>query len=179
MPLPDDLSQHPSPAQIMELASQYSDLLYALFHHPSYKYAQPPTAEFVKPSPDTPIGLYWTAEFVQNTFAGVILPFLPVGSTRRCKAIGNAWARADPEYNWNFTWDAAEGKLRDDRGEEIKFPTLPASDVLEKMGDVVGRGMMAKKIILENATDIKAQLLLGGAPFDFGEDVRKAVELIQ
>lgn len=177
MPLNEDLS-HPSPAQVMELASQYADLLHALFYHPSYKYAQPPTAEFVKPSPDTPIGLYWTADFVQNTYVERVVPFLPAGATRKCKDIGNPWARADPAYAWTWAWDASTETLKDDRGEAVTFPTLSKAVLLDKLQDIYGRGMMTKKLVLENATDTKAQLLLGGAPYDFGEEVKRATEQI-
>lgn len=157
----------------MELATTYATLLHAIFYHPLYKYDQPPTADFVKPSADTPVALIWTADFTQSTYIERIIPFLPAGATRKCRDIGNPWAQADPSYAWTWTWDAASETLKDERGEAVKFPTLPKREVFEKMSDVITRGMMTKKLVLENRTDTKAQLLLGGAAFDFGEEARK------
>jgi hypothetical protein len=178
MPLPDQLTDHPTPAQVMAIATSYSDLLKSLFLHPQFKYAQPPTAEFVKPAPDTHAGLYFIADFVQNTYMEHVLPLLPPGATRKCDKIGNPWARDDASYNWTWTWDEAEGVLRDETGSAVAFPTLSAEQLKENLGDLVGRGMMAKKIVLENETNAKARLLMGGEGFEFGEEAKAAVRKI-
>lgn len=178
MPLSNDLTQHPTPAQAFELATQYATLLRTLFLHPEFKYAQPPTAEFVKPDPTNHIGLFWVSDFVQNTYVEFVVPFLPAGATRKCKAIGNPWAYEDPAYAWEWTWDPATETLKDGEGNVKEFPRLSAAVAREKVTDVITRGMMVKKLVLENAQDVKAQILIGGAPYDFGEDVHKATKAI-
>lgn len=160
------------------MASTYATLLRTLYLHTEFKYAQPPTAEFVKPSADTPSGLFWTADFAQNTYIKWIIPFLPANATRKCKEIANPWAWQDPNYQWEWSWDAETGTLKDANGESIAFPQLPISDSREKLDDLVGRGFMTKKLVLENGSDPKAQALLGGQSFDFGEEAKKAAEQI-
>jgi hypothetical protein len=42
--------------------------------------------------------------------------------------------------------------------------------------EIYSRAFMSQKIALENSSDIKARLMLGGDEFDFGEDIRKLVQ---
>ncbi|KAK5631361.1 hypothetical protein RRF57_007075 [Xylaria bambusicola] len=60
-------------------------------------------------------------------------------------------------------------------GTVIDFPTLPSSQAKALVSDLFTRGFLAKKIILENGTDLKARIMVGGEPIDFGEDARAAV----
>lgn len=174
MPLPNQI-EHPTPAQAIELAEKHATLLRHLFNHPGFKYLEPPTAQIYKIDPTTPPPLIWVAQFVENTYITYIIPFLPVGATRKCKALGNPWAYADANYQWEWEWDEQAGVLKDASGNTIEFPKLPENQAKEKIGDVITRGFMTKKIVLENATDPKARLIIGGSTFDFGEDVRQAV----
>lgn len=179
MPLPEDFSQHPSPAQVYELAVDYGALLRTLFNNPSFKYLEPPTAEIHKIDPkNTSPALFWVADFVQNSYVENVIPFLPRGATRKCKEIANPWAYADPNYTWELTWDPETEELKDASGKAVGFPKLSKSECKEKMGDLVGRGFMAKKLIFENETDFKAKLLLGGQSFDFGAETKSAAEKI-
>ncbi len=175
MPLPTQIG-HPTPAQAFELAEKHAALLRHLYNHTQFKYLEPPTATIYKIDPETEPALFWMADFVQNTYVNCVIPFLPVGATRKCKALGNPWAHADPSYQWEWEWDAQAAVLKDASGSSIDFPRLPEAQAKEKIGDVITRGFMTKKIVLENGTDPKARLIIGGKTFDFGEDVRQAVE---
>jgi hypothetical protein len=86
---PEDFTKHPSPAEVMHMASTYATLLRTLYLHPEFNHAQPPTADFIRPSEDNPPGLWFTTDFSQSTYVNYILPFLPAGATRKCKLIGN------------------------------------------------------------------------------------------
>ncbi|RYP41657.1 hypothetical protein DL767_000862 [Monosporascus sp. MG133] len=174
MPLPKRIG-HPTPAQAYELAEKHAALLRQLYNHPQFKYLEPPTATIYKIDPNTEPALFWVADFVQNTYVNYIIPFLPAGASRKCKALANPWAHADPNYQWEWEWDAQAGILKDASGKPVEFPRLPESQAKEKVSDVVTRGFMTKKIVLENETDVKARLMIGGKTFDFGEDIKNAV----
>ncbi|KAI1768373.1 hypothetical protein GGR53DRAFT_407941 [Hypoxylon sp. FL1150] len=175
--MPGNQFKHPSPAEAFELAAKHAALLRALFLDPRYKYLQPPTAEFIKPDTDqTPRALFFIADFVQNTYINYVIPFLPTGATRKCKAVANPWAWNDPNYKWEWEWDAQTSTLKDADGRVKEFPKHPDEFGVEKMGDVFSRGFMTRKIVLENGTDAKARLLLGGESFDFGEEVARLVK---
>ncbi|KAI0886778.1 uncharacterized protein GGS22DRAFT_117420 [Annulohypoxylon maeteangense] len=168
--------QHPTPAEAFKQAKAHATLLRSLYLHPKFKYAQPPTPVFIKPNMDeTPPALFFVADFVQTTYIEYVIPFLPAGATRKCKDVANPWAYIDANYVWEWEWDEAAGVLKDKDGNVKEFPKLAQAQAVQKMGDIVSRGFMARKVILENATDLKAQLLMGGQPFDFGEEVEKAV----
>lgn len=47
-----------------------------------------------------------------------------------------------------------------------------------KLADIWSRAFITAKIALENSTDVKARLLVGGSEFDFGEEVREAARKI-
>ncbi|KAI1354261.1 hypothetical protein F5Y01DRAFT_26794 [Xylaria sp. FL0043] len=174
--MPRTLSQHPTPAQAYELGVTYSTILRHVFTHPEFKYLEPPTAIISKIDHHrTPKGLFFTAEFLQNTYINNVLPFLPQGATRKCKELANPWAYADPEYQWEWTWDAEAGAMKDTNGNVIEFPRLPASQVKAHATDLGTRNFFAQKLLLENETDPKAAMLLGGRTIDFGEDARAAV----
>ncbi|KAI1640603.1 hypothetical protein F4809DRAFT_397989 [Biscogniauxia mediterranea] len=171
-----DASRHPTPAQVYASAVAHAALLRAIFNHPEFKYLEPPTALICKvDKAGTPPPLLWAADFVQDTYINYVVPLLPAGATRKCRDIANPWAYADPAARWEYTWDpAGDGALKDAAGNVVAFPRLPEAQAVEKLGDTVGRDFLAKKLILENATDMKAQLLAGGKPFDYGEEVRAA-----
>ncbi|KAI1453734.1 hypothetical protein F4805DRAFT_358038 [Annulohypoxylon moriforme] len=172
-----DKLQHPSPAEAFKQATAHATLLRSLFLHPKFKYAQPPTADFIKPNmQETPAALFFVADFVQTTYIDYVIPFLPAGATRKCKDVANPWAWSDPKYVWEWEWDEATATLKDKEGNVKEFPRLPEKQAVEKVGDTLSRGFMARKVILENSTDMKAQLLAGGEKFDFGEEVEKAVK---
>lgn len=174
MAIPENFS-HPSPAQAMQLAIVYSELLRALYGHPQFKYLEPPTAAVCKIDESTPPPLFFAADFVQSTYINNVIPFLPAGATRKCKVIANPWAFADPDYQWEWEWDAATGTMKSADGAAVEFPRHPEAKVKEMLGDLYGRGFMAKKIILENNSDPKAMAMIGGV-FDFGEEARRACE---
>ncbi|KAI1487812.1 hypothetical protein F5X96DRAFT_124553 [Biscogniauxia mediterranea] len=171
-----DASTHPTPAQVYASAVAHAALLRAIFNHPEFKYLEPPTALICKmDTARTPAPLLWVADFVQKTYIGYVVPFLPAGATRKCRDIANPWAYADPAARWEYTWDpAGDGALKDADGNVVPFPRLPEAQAFDKLSDTVGRDFMAKKLILENGTDVKARLMLGGQTFDFGEEVRAA-----
>ncbi|KAI1413301.1 hypothetical protein F5Y13DRAFT_28599 [Hypoxylon sp. FL1857] len=173
----DDKIRHPTPAEAFDQAAKHAALLRGLFLHPQYKYAQPPTADFIKPNAlQTPKGLFFLADFVQRTYIEYVIPFLPAGATRKCKAIANPWAWSDPNYKWEWEWDAGTSTLKDADGNVKEFPKLSEKDAFQKQSDILSRGFMTRKIILENSTDPKARLMAGGEPFDFGEEVEKLVK---
>ncbi|KAI6083075.1 hypothetical protein F4821DRAFT_245579 [Hypoxylon rubiginosum] len=175
--MPGDQIKHPSPAEAFELATKHAALLRALFLDPRYRYLQPPTAEFIKPDTDqTPLPLFFVADFVQETYINYVIPFLPAGATRKCKAVANPWAWNDPNYTWEWEWDAQTSTFKDAEGKAHEFPKHSDKFGVEKMGDVFSRGFMTSKIVLENATDMKARLMLGGKTFDFGEEVARLVK---
>ncbi|KAI1439867.1 hypothetical protein F5Y02DRAFT_404551 [Annulohypoxylon stygium] len=175
--MPGDKIQHPTPAEAFKQAANHAALLRALFLHEKFKYAQPPTPDFIKPDMEqTPSALFFVADFVQNTYINYVIPFLPTGATRKCKDIANPWAWNDPSYEWEWTWDASTSTLKDKDGNVKEFPKLNEKEAVEKVGDVVSRGFMTRKIILENDTDPKAKMLTGGQEFDFGEAAKKAVK---
>ncbi|KAI2631489.1 hypothetical protein GGS26DRAFT_97109 [Hypomontagnella submonticulosa] len=174
--MPGDKLKHPTPAEAFELAAKHAALLRGLFLHPRFKYAQKPTADFVQPDTEqTPPALLFVSDFVQRTYIEYVIPFLPAGATRKCKDIANPWAWSDPNYKFEWVWNAAEARLEDADGNVKEFPKLRDSEAVEKMGDLVGRGFMVRKAVLENSTDPKAKILLGGQTFDFGEEVEKLV----
>ncbi|KAI5924201.1 hypothetical protein F4810DRAFT_149775 [Camillea tinctor] len=175
--MPGDELSHPTPAEAYASAVAHAAVVRAVFGHPQFKYLEPPTAMICKlDTKNTPMPLLWVADFVQSTYVKYVVPFLPAGATRKCKDIANPWAYADPDYKWEWTWDpTGDGALRDAEGKAVEFPRLPEQDAIEKVGDTVGRDFMAKKLILENGTDIKARLMLGGQEFDFGEEAKAAV----
>ncbi|KAI1086684.1 hypothetical protein F5B19DRAFT_498121 [Rostrohypoxylon terebratum] len=82
--------------------------------------------------------------------------FLPAGATRKCKD--------------------ETSTLKDKEGNVKTFPKLNEEDAVEKVNDVISRGFMTRKIILENATDMKARILIGGQAFPFVEAAEKAVK---
>ncbi|KAI1398659.1 hypothetical protein F4819DRAFT_467868 [Hypoxylon fuscum] len=169
--------KHPSPAEAFELATKHAALLRGLFLSPRFKYAQPPTADFIKPDPQqTPLALLFVADFVQRTYVEFVVPFLPPGSTRKCKDIANPWAWDDPNYQWEWEWDAETSTMKDAAGNVKEFPKLEESEAVSKMGDILTRGFMARKIVLENTTDPKARMLVGGQSFDFGKDMEKMIK---
>ncbi|KAI0401211.1 hypothetical protein F4802DRAFT_440763 [Xylaria palmicola] len=177
MPMPKSLAQHPTPAQAYELATIYSTLLRHIYNHPEFHYQEPPTADISKVDLQrTPKGLFFTAEFIQNTYIKNVIPLLPEGATRKVKELGNPWAYADPNYQWEWTWDAAAGAMKDAGGNVVGFPRLPPSQAKENAFDISTRNFFAKKLVLENGTDPKAQALVGGTTFDFGADARAAAE---
>ncbi|GAP93122.1 hypothetical protein SAMD00023353_6800160 [Rosellinia necatrix] len=170
------LSQSLTPAQAYEVASTYATILRHVYTHPEFHYETPPTAAWSKPDLHrTPKGLFFTADFLQNTYVNNVLPFLPQGATRKCKALANPWAHADPEQRWEWTWDAGRGALTDTDGAAVPFPALPPARAREHATDIAMRNVFARKLVIENATDTRAQMLLGGGAFDFGEEARAAV----
>ncbi|KAI0599202.1 hypothetical protein F4775DRAFT_591651 [Biscogniauxia sp. FL1348] len=170
-----DAIKHPTPAQAYASAVAHAALVRAVFNHPEFKYLEPPTAMICKlDTARTPRPLLWVADFVQTTYVNCVVPFLPAGATRKCRDIANPWAHADPDARWEYAWDAAAAALKDAQGHPVAFPRLPEPEAVEKISDTVGRDFMAKKLILENGTDMKARLMLGGETFDFGEEVRAA-----
>ncbi|KKY36670.1 hypothetical protein UCDDA912_g03342 [Diaporthe ampelina] len=175
MPIPQDFS-HPSPSQVMEFAALYAELLRSVFNHPQFKYLEPPTATICKIDTDsTPAPLLYASDFVQKTYIRNVIPWLPAGATRKCKILANPWAFADPDYRWEWEWDAATGSMKTADGAVVDFPRFSQANAKEMLGDLLFRGFMAKKAILENGTDPKATLMMGG-PFDFGQEVRQACE---
>ncbi|KAK7697281.1 hypothetical protein SLS64_013715 [Diaporthe eres] len=175
MAIPQDLS-HPSPSQVMEFAAAYAELLRSLYNHPQFKFLEPPTAAMCKmDAKATPPALIFASDFVQKTYVEYVIPWLPAGATRKCKILGNPWANADPDYRWEWEWDAAAGTMKAADGASVEFPRFPDAKAKEMIGDVFSRGFMAKKAILENGTDPKAALMMGGA-YDFGQEVRQACE---
>lgn len=175
MAIPEDLS-HPSPSQVMEFAVNHAELLRSLYQHPQFKYLEPPTADICKmDAKSTPLALVFASDFVQKTYVEYVIPWLPAGATRKCKVLGNPWAFADPDYRWEWEWDAAAGIMRSADGTAVEFPRFSEAEAKEKITDVLSRGFMAKKAILENGTDPKAAIMVGG-PFDFGQEVRQACE---
>ncbi|KAI2606759.1 hypothetical protein GGR54DRAFT_407729 [Hypoxylon sp. NC1633] len=174
--MPGDQITHPTPAEAFELATKHAALLRALFHDPPFKYLQPPTPAFIKPdTANTPMALLFVADFVQTTYVEYVVPFLPAGATRKCKDIANPWAWS-ANTTWELEWDPQTSTLKDAAGNVQDFPKLPNSEAVSKMSDVLSRGFMARKIILENGTDPKARLLAGGQSFDFGEEVERLVK---
>ncbi|RWA04810.1 hypothetical protein EKO27_g10298 [Xylaria grammica] len=175
MPMPRSLSEHPTPAQAYELGVVYAAILRHVFTHPEFHYLEPPTAAISKIDHErTPRGLFFTADFIQNTYIKNVLPFLPAGATRKCKELGNAWAYADATYQWEWTWDAEAGAMKDANGNVVEFPRLSASQLTDNITDLTTRNFFAKKLILENETDLKAKIMLGNRTIDFGEDARAA-----
>ncbi|KAI1329353.1 hypothetical protein F5Y16DRAFT_366618 [Xylariaceae sp. FL0255] len=170
----DNLETHPTPAQAYELAVNHAVLIRALRKHPEFKYQEPPTAYICKVDPSTSPGLYFVTDLVEKNYVEHCLPLLPAGATRKCKELSNPWAYADPNYQWEWTWDAEAGAMKDASGNVIEFPRLSPSQVRENVTDMAGRGFIVKKIILENETDTKAQAFLGGRKMDFGEEARAA-----
>ncbi|KAI0451484.1 hypothetical protein F5B21DRAFT_379164 [Xylaria acuta] len=177
MPMPRTLSEHPTPTQAYEQGVTYATLLRHIYNHPEFHYQEPPTALVSKVDLErTPKGLFFTADFIQNTYVNYVIPYLPQGASRKCKELGNPWAFADPNFQWEWTWDAEAGAMKDASGNVIEFPRLPASRVKEIAADMATRNFFAKKLVLENETDAKAQMLLGGRTVDFGADAKAAAE---
>lgn len=171
---------HPTPAEAFELGCNYAALLRALYTNPQYKFEGTPTTEYAKPAADTHPGLFFVTDFVEKTYIKHVIPFLPKGASRRCRALGNPWAYADPAYAWTWEWDPESKTLWDKKGggedqEEVPFPKLPETQAKAMVSDAWTRGFMAQKIILENETDPKARALAGGQPFDFGPEAREIV----
>ncbi|KAI1740589.1 hypothetical protein F4680DRAFT_92568 [Xylaria scruposa] len=177
MPMPENFSEHPAPAQAFELGVTYASILRHIYNHSDFHYQEPPTALVSKVDLErTPKGLFFTADFIQNTYVNYVLPYLPEGASRKCKELGNPWAFADPNYQWEWTWDAQAGAMKDANGNVVEFPKLPKSRQKQIAADLVGRNFFAKKLVLENETDLKARMLLGGQTIDFGPDARAATE---
>ncbi|KAI1077425.1 hypothetical protein F5B20DRAFT_583420 [Whalleya microplaca] len=177
MRLTGDFPQSLDPAEAYDLAAKHATLLRSLFNHTQFHYLGPPTAErYPVDLERTSPALYFLTDFVQNTYVEFVIPFLPAGATRKVKEIANPWAYADPNYHWEWTWDAEANAIKDASGNSVPFPTLSPAVVKDKISDLIMRSMMAKKLILENETDPKARLLLGGQTFDFGEEVRTNLE---
>ncbi|KAK8056011.1 hypothetical protein PG993_001238 [Apiospora rasikravindrae] len=176
---------HPTPAEAFELGSNYAALLRALYGNPAYRFDGTPTAEMMKPAADTHPGLFFVTDFAEKTYIKHVLPFLPQGATRRCKALANPWAYADPSYTFTWEYDPESQTMWDKKGgdddeneEEVPFPKLPEAKAKEMISDAWTRGFMAQKIILENATDPKARALAGGEAFDFGPEAREIVRKV-
>ncbi|KAK6864775.1 hypothetical protein PG990_005787 [Apiospora arundinis] len=176
---------HPTPAEAFELGCNYAALLRALYTNPQFKFDQPPTAGIVRVATDTHPGLFFVTDFIEKTYVKYVIPFLPKGASRRCRALANPWAYADPSYAWTWEWDPETEKMWDNKAgsdgntrEEVPFPKLPANQAREMISDVWSRGFMAQKIILENETDPKARALAGGQPFDFGPEAREVVKKV-
>ncbi|OAA57399.1 hypothetical protein SPI_07058 [Niveomyces insectorum RCEF 264] len=173
----NDEIKPPSPAEAFKLASNYAALLRALCLHPQYYMLEgkTATAQFVPVDAQrTPLPLLYGSQFAQDTYIKYVIPFLPQGATRKCKDIANPWAWSDPNYAWEWEWDAAAGVLKDTAGNAIEFPKLRKAEAMEKLTDILSRGFMIKKIILENETDPRARMMLGGASFDFDEEAKNA-----
>ncbi|KAI1809214.1 hypothetical protein GGS20DRAFT_333977 [Poronia punctata] len=167
------LGEHPTPAQAYELGATYAALLRHLFNHPQFVYQEPPTAEISKMDLErTPAGLFFTADFIQNTYIKNVLPYLPQGASRRCKELANPWAYADPNYKWDWTWHTQTGVMKDTDGNVVEFPRLPPSQVADIAKDLMTRNLFARKLILENEGDPMARMMLGGRSFDFGHGAR-------
>lgn len=170
------MSEHPSPAEVYRTATAYAALMRALYGHPAYIFVQPPTADFIRPDlARTPKALGWVTDFAEKTYVEYVLPLLPQGATRRCRALANPWAYADAAYPWSLTWDADAAALKDaSTGDALAFPQLEPARARELATDALTRGLMVQKLVLENESDPKARMLLGGSPFDFGDDVKAA-----
>ncbi|KAH9895411.1 hypothetical protein F4778DRAFT_783767 [Xylariomycetidae sp. FL2044] len=189
MTLDNDLNKHPTPVQVYEIAVRHATLLRLLFTHPDFKYREPPTADVYKIGPGTNPGLFYVTDFVENTYVKNVIPLLPAGATRKCKALANTWAYADPEWVWEWTWDTESGVMRDhgdgdgDNGDNgnrvVEFPRMrDADEVREWVTDLVIRGVMTRKLVLEKETDEKARYMMAkmdAEGLDFGEDVRRLV----
>ncbi|KAK8125360.1 uncharacterized protein PG998_001119 [Apiospora kogelbergensis] len=175
---------HPTPAEAYELACNYAALLRALYTNPQFRFQETPTPEIAKVSKETHMGLFFVTDFVENTYVKHVLPYLPAGASRHCRALANPWAYADPSYVWTWEWDPESQTMWDKKGsdaeeeEEVPFPTFPESDAREMVSDIWTRGFMAQKIIVENETDPKARALAGGQPFDFGPEARELVKKV-
>ncbi|VUC36341.1 unnamed protein product [Clonostachys rosea] len=178
MPLPDP-SQHPTPAQVYELAVDYAALLRALYADPGFKFLQQPTAEVSAiDTENTHMGLFWTTDFVQTTYIDNILPFLPQHATRKTKQLGNPWAYGDSSYQWDLTWDAEASALKDRDGNSATFPTLSQAEVKEKLDNLVSRGSMIKKLIFDNESDFMAKMAMGGQTYKFNDEVKAIITKI-
>jgi hypothetical protein len=177
MPMPRILAEHPTPAQAYELGVIYATILRHVYTHPEFHYQEPPTAAIAKQDLErTPKGLFFVADFLQNTYINNALPYLPQGATRKCKELANPWAYADPSYRWEWAWDAEAGALKDiASGTVIEFPRLSESHVMGNAVDLGTRNFFAKKLILENESDGKVKAMLGGRIIDFGDEARAAV----
>ena len=85
------MSEHPSPAEVYRTATAYAALMRALYNHPAYVFAQPPTADFIKPDlARIPTALRWVTDFAETTYVEYVLPLVPAGATRRCRATPRA-----------------------------------------------------------------------------------------
>lgn len=60
--------------------------------------------------------------------------------------------------------------------EVLEFPRLSDTKGKELNADIHSRAFMAKMFICENATDVKAKMMLGGQSIDFGEGAREAIK---
>ncbi|KAI2625511.1 hypothetical protein GGS21DRAFT_305369 [Xylaria nigripes] len=177
MPMPEGLQEHPTPAQVYEVGVNFATLLRHLFTHPQFYFQEPPTATIAKLDPErTPKALFFVTDFIQNTYVSNVLPLLPPGITRRCKALANPWAYADSNYQWEWVWDAEAGAMKDVAGKVIEFPQLSSPALKDNLTDLFTRNLLAKKLITGSSSDPKARALLGGQAFDFGDDVRTAAE---
>ncbi|KAI0202970.1 hypothetical protein F4808DRAFT_48834 [Astrocystis sublimbata] len=171
------LNTHPTPAEAYEMGTTYAALLRHLYNHPEFHYLEPPNAVIYKIDPDrTPPGLFFTTDFVQNTYIKYSLPFLPEGASRKCKELGNPWAYADPNYPWEWTWDSEAAAMKDASGNVIEFPELSSARLHEIIPDLATRNYFKRKLVIENDTDPKAKALLSGRTIDFGPDARAEVE---
>ncbi|KAF2969414.1 hypothetical protein GQX73_g4168 [Xylaria multiplex] len=180
MPQRRAFTEHPTPAKAYELGVIFATILRHVYTHPEFHYLEPPTADVAKMDLDhTPRGLFFTADFIQNTYMSNIIPFLPPDATRKCKELANAWAYADPTYQWEWVWDAEAGVMKDTDGNIVEFPRLPAVEVHDHAGDLATRNFFIKKLLLENGTDPQAKILMGGHAIDFGEDTKAEVQKLE
>jgi hypothetical protein len=179
-PAADQPIAHPTPAQAFKLAANHAALLRHLYNHPEYKYLSPPTARIYKTDFDnTAPALIFVSDFVETTYISCVIPFLPARATRKCRDIANPWAYADPAHEWEWVWDAGSGELKDREGKVVPFPRLGGVDAKDKMGDMHLRSFMVQKLILENGTDPKARLMVGGKVFDFGQDAKDVAATVE
>ncbi|CAH0053810.1 unnamed protein product [Clonostachys solani] len=165
--------------QVYELAVDYAALLRALFGDPGFKFLQKPTAEVSAiDTENTHMGLFWVTDFVQTTYIDNILPFLPSHASRKTKELGNPWAYGDSSYQWELTWDAEAGALKDKNGNSATFPTVAQAEVKSKMENLVSRGFMIKKLVFDNGSDFMAKMAMGGQTYNFSDEAKAIITKI-
>ncbi|KAK8088807.1 hypothetical protein PG997_003768 [Apiospora hydei] len=172
---------HPTPAEAFELGSNYAALLRALYGNPAYCFDGRDDEARRRHAPGPVLRHRLRREDVHQARAPLPAP----GATRRCRALANPWAYADPSYAFTWEYDPEsqtmwykKGGDDDENEEEVPFPKLPEKQAREMISDAWTRGFMAQKIILENATDPKARALAGGEVFDFGPEAREIVRKV-
>ncbi|KAH7324771.1 hypothetical protein B0I35DRAFT_475989 [Stachybotrys elegans] len=157
-----------------QLAVRHAALLRALYAHPRIQFLEPPTPEIHKFDKDrTNPGVFFLADFVQNTYVKYILPLLPPGASRKCKELGNPWAYADASFPWEWTWDADTSTFKDSQGNAVPFPAVPQSERTSLTVDIRTRTMTVEMLIGDRAIPLQQQMMgLGGV--DLGDDVKNA-----